>query len=99
MPMAFSTKGGVRAWRFEDLNASLVAKRKGWRTNKDLDAGLAALKKQQADPAWIDATLARMPVTALALLATLVQSHGHESDEEILRDAGQTFEIPSHEMS
>ncbi len=91
--MAFSTSGRVRAWRFEDLNVQLIAKSQGWRS-KDVDAQLAKLRQQRADPAWIDATLARLPVPALALLATLVDAHGHETDEQILAEASRIFSIP-----
>ncbi|MFN0248336.1 MAG: helicase-associated domain-containing protein [Kofleriaceae bacterium] len=81
--MAFSTSKGMRAWAFEDLDRSIIAKERGWH-GPAIKTNMAALQRQLADPAWIDATLAGLSVPALAVLASLVAVGGQQSTRETI---------------
>lgn len=90
--MGFSISGGMRAWRFADLDPEIIASQFGWKL-KEARANLAAIRKKQADPAWVDATLAKLSVPSLAVLATLVDFGGYCHDGMLLEDAARTHGI------
>ena len=96
--MGFSTSGNVRAWRFDDLAPDIVAKGRGWR-DKEIAAQMAKLRTQHADPAWIDATLARLPIPAIALLAALVDEGQPTDDRVVLTKAERAFGVPEPELA
>lgn len=96
--MGFSISGGMRAWKFADLDPKIIATQMGWKAAQ-AKAELAVLRRQHADAAWIDAALAELSVPSLAILAALVDAGGHGPDREVLADAAQTHKISTSSLA
>lgn len=96
--MGFSISGGVRAWRFDDLDPNVVASQIGSKPSK-AKSELAVLRRLHADAAWIDQTIRELSVPSLAILATLVNAGGYEADYQVLQDAARTYDISASSLS
>jgi hypothetical protein len=74
-PVASSTnlwQSVVRFWPIADISEQLIADVRQC-SNAEAKQLLAARASEQKDPAWIDATLARLSAPALAVLAVLAE--------------------------
>lgn len=96
--MGFSISGGVRAWRFDDLDPNIVASQIGSKPSK-AKSELAVLRRLHTDAAWIDQTIRELSVPSLAILATLVDAGGYEADYQVLEDAARTYNLSASSLS
>lgn len=88
--MAYSTNGGLRAWKFDDLSTDVVAHQMGWK-QRATKSELAALRNRHADITFVDSVLAELSVPSLAILAVLVDMGGVGVDRDVLGQAEEKY--------
>jgi Helicase conserved C-terminal domain len=94
--MSSSISSMPKGWRLQDVpNDELAALLKISR--KEVSARRAMLLQQQADPAWIAATLDVLPAATLALLHVLIEAGGLVMEDELLRIARERFGMSAND--
>lgn len=85
-----------KGWRLQDIpNDELASLLKISR--KEVAARRAMLVQQQADPAWIAATLEGLPAASLAVLHLVIEAGGLVMEEELLRAARERFGMSAND--